>query len=189
MYDNQYNKAIANKLKQNNKKQIKRQEEAIGMSDTSFTSHLEAETLKDKNIVGGSGYVASTVRDLGFDEEKTTGATGSGVAVGSGAPKPKRTRKPKQVGGTILGLADIDTQPRGDPIIEVPLEKTAPSTSKMNTQAKRRSKSEMPSTIGGAKPRQPNKYALLVKEIMGKQNLKMIEASKYIKEHSLYKKD
>ena len=59
----------------------------------------------------------------------------------------------------------------------------------MNTHTKRRPKSEMPSTKGGSKPRQANKYALLVKEIMGKQNLKMIEASKYIKEHGLYKKD
>ena len=57
----------------------------------------------------------------------------------------------------------------------------------MNTQTKRVPKSEMPSTRGGAKPRQPNKYAILVKEIMAKQNLKMIEASKYIKEHGLYK--
>ena len=186
MYNNKYNVEIANKLKRNNKKQITRQEKADAMGDTSFTSHLESAALKDKNITGGSGYAAATVRDMGYEEEKTNGAVGSGAAV---EVKPKRTRKPKQEGGAILGLADIQTVPRGDEPITAPLEKTAPSASKMNTQTKRRSKSEMPSTRGGAKPRQPNKYALLVKEIMGKQNLKMIEASKYIKEHNLYKKD
>ena len=181
MYDNQYNKDIASKLKQNNKRQIKNQEKNNSMGDTSFTSHLEAETLKDKNIVGGSGFVAATVKDLGFENDKTNGV------VCSGTPKPKRTRKPKQEGGAILGLANFDTEPRGDEPLTAPLEKTAPSTSKMNTQTKRVPKSEMPSTRGRAKPRQANKYALLVKEIMGKQNLKMIEASKYIKDHGLYK--
>ena len=124
---------------------------------------------------------------MGYEEEKTNGVVGSGATV---EVKPKRTRKPKQEGGAILGLADIQNrEARVDEPLTAPLEKTAPSASKMNTQTKRRSKSEMPSTRGGAKPRQPNKYALLVKEIMGKQNLKMIEASKYIKEHNLYKKD
>ena len=92
MYNNKYNNEIANKLKQNNKKQIKRQTEAQGMGDTSFTSHLESETLKDKNIVGGSGYAAATVRDLGFNEDKTNGAVGSGAAVGTAKPKRNANR-------------------------------------------------------------------------------------------------
>ena len=159
MYNNQYNNEIANKLKRNNKKQINRQTETATMGDTSFTSHLESAALRNKNITGGSGYVAATVADLGFD--KTDGV------IGSGAPKPKRTRKPKQVGGAVLGLADIQAEPRGDEPITAPLEKTAPSASKMNTSTKRVPKSEMPSTRGGAKPRQPNKYALFIKRDHG----------------------
>ena len=129
------------------------------MGDTSFTSHLESLALKDKHVIGGSGYVAAAVADIGCNEDKTNGVVGSA--------KPKRTRKPKQVGGAVLGLADIQTEPRGDPIIEAPLIKEAPSASKMNTQTKRMPMSEMPSTRGGAKPRQPNKYALLVKNPWG----------------------
>ena len=92
MYNNTYNIEIANKLKRKNKKQINRQEKADAMGDTSFTSHLESETLKDKNIVGGSGYAAATVRDLGFNEDKTNGV------VGSGTPKKKRNTKTRRRG-------------------------------------------------------------------------------------------
>ena len=70
MYNNKYNIEIANKLKSNNKKQINRQEKADAMGDTSFTSHLESAALKDTNIIGGSGYAAATVRDMGYEEEK-----------------------------------------------------------------------------------------------------------------------
>ena len=84
---------------------------------------LRARPLKNKNTVGDSGYAAATAKDLGFEE--TDGAVGSGIAVGSGAPKPKRTRKPKQVGGAVLGLANVDTEPRGDPLPEAPLVKEA----------------------------------------------------------------
>ena len=42
---------------------------------------------------------------------------------------------------------------------------------------------------GGAKKKRVNKYALLVKEIMQKHNIKnLAEASKYIKDNGLYKK-
>ena len=52
--------------------------------------------------------------------------------MGSGEPtvKKKRTRKTKIVGGATLGLADIETEPRGDPPLPGPLEKTAPKASK-----------------------------------------------------------
>ena len=93
MYSKEYNKTIAGKLKQNNKKQTQRQEEAAKMGDTSFTSHLEGMALRDANVEGGSGYAEATVRDLGFADEKTEGA------VGVDPPKRKRTRKSKKVGG------------------------------------------------------------------------------------------
>jgi hypothetical protein len=45
-------------------------------------------------------------------------------------PKKKRTRKTKIVGGATLGLADVEAEPRGDPPLPGPLEKTAPKASK-----------------------------------------------------------
>ena len=106
MHNNQYSNEIANKLQRNRKKPIDRQPDAAAMGDTSFTSHLESAALKPKSITGGSGYAAATVKDMGYDEDKTNGV------VGSGPPKPQRNSKPKQVGGAVLGLADIETQPR-----------------------------------------------------------------------------
>ncbi len=78
MYQNHYNQTIAQKVRQNAKKQIQRQEESATMSDPSFTSHLESMTLRDSTIEGGSGYASATVRDLGFPDEKTNGVVGSG---------------------------------------------------------------------------------------------------------------
>ena len=97
------------------------------MGETSFTSHLEGMALRDSNIVGGSGYAEATVRDQGFEDQKTDGAVGSGVPI----VKRKRTRKPKkEVGCAILGLADIETEPRGDNDIIQPIIKSAPRASK-----------------------------------------------------------
>ena len=181
MYNNKYNNSIADRVKRNSKKQIARQEQAATMGDTSFTSHLEGMALRDANVEGGSGYAEATARDQGFPEEATNGV------VGSGEPKKRRTRKSKQEGGAILGLADIATDPRGDPPPPAPLAKIAPSSSKMKPQTEPVVISEMPSRVGGAK--RVNKYALLVKEIMQKNKMKLPEASKYIKDNNLYKKD
>ena len=115
MYQNDYNESIAKKVRHNAKKQIERQEAASTMGDSSFTSHLEGMALRDSTIEGGSGYASATVRDLGFPDEHTNGVVGSGEPVA----KKKRTRKSKSnvVGGAILGLSEITTDPRGDPAV------------------------------------------------------------------------
>ena len=147
MYQNDYNQSIAQKVRQNAKKQIQRQEQAATMGDSSFTSHLEGMALRDAKVEGGSGYAEATVRDLGFPDEKTNGAVGSGEPVA----KRKRGRKSKAVGGAVLGLADITTDPRGDPSVSAPLEKTAPTSSKENVQVVPVVKSEMNGVAGGSK--------------------------------------
>jgi hypothetical protein len=134
MYANAYNKNIANRLKDNDKKLIQHQEESNKMTDTSFTSHLEGMALRDEDVVGGSGYAEATVRDEGFEGENTEGARGSGEPNDPPAKKTRKPRKSKEVGGAILGLAEIETDPRGDPSLKAPLEKTAPSASKEHTQ-------------------------------------------------------
>ena len=188
MYDNTYNKNIGKRLKENDQKLIQHQEEVNKMGDTSFTSHLEGMALRDENVVGGSGYVEATVRDMGYEAEKTEGAKGTDEH--EAVTPPKKTRKPrksKETGGAILGLAEIETDPRGDPSLKAPLEKTAPSSSKMNTQTEATTKSDMPAVVVGSGKKQ-NRYRMLVKEIMQKHGLKLPEAAKYIKEHKLYTK-
>ena len=127
MYNNAYNNNIKERVKKNIKKHIARQEEHNNMGETSFTSHLEGMALRDSNVEGGNGYVEATVRDQGYEDQKTNGAVGSGMPI----VKRKRTRKPKkEVGGAILGLADIETEPRGDNDIIPPVIKSAPRASK-----------------------------------------------------------
>ena len=68
--------------------------------------HLEGMTLRDADIEGGSGHAAATLKDQGF--EPTNGAVGFSETI----VKKKRTRKSKkEVCGTTLGLADIETDP------------------------------------------------------------------------------
>ena len=189
MYDNTYNKNIGKRLKENDQKLIQHQEEVNQMGDTSFTSHLEGMALRDENVVGGSGYVEATVRDMGYEAEKTEGAKGR--AEHDPTTPPKKTRKPRKSksveGGAILGLAEVETEPRGDPGLKAPLVKTAPSSSKENIQTEPTTKSDMPAVVVGS-GKKPNRYRTLVKEIMQKHGLKLPEAAKYIKEHSLYTK-
>ncbi len=91
------------------------------------------------------------------------------------------------MGGAILGLAEITTDPRGDPDVSAPLEKTAPTASQENVQVVPVVKSEMNGVVGGSKKRS-SKYAIFVKKIMAERGVKLPEASKYIKDSSLYKK-
>jgi hypothetical protein len=44
-----------------------------------------------------------------------------------------------------------------------------------------------PVAEGGAKPKRTNARAAIVSKIMKEKGLKMVEASKYVKEHGLYK--
>ena len=191
MYNNEYNTQIAQRLLENNEKLIRHQDEINAMADTSFTSHLEGMALRDQNVIGGSGYTEATVRDIGYAADKTEGAKGNGE------PEPVvKTRKPRKSknkvvvdGGAILGLAEIETDPRGDPTVKAPLVQDAPSSSKENTQTEVTVVTEMPAAkaVGGGK--QLNKYRALVKEIMEKHKMKLPDAAKYIKEHNLYNKD
>ena len=56
--------------------------------------------------------------------------------MGSGSPivKKKRTHITKKEGGAILGIADIEIEPRGDPLPNPPSIKTGPKASKCKLQ-------------------------------------------------------
>ena len=185
MYQNDYNESIAKKVRHNAKKQIDRQESAATMGDSSFTSHLESMALRDSNIEGGSGYASAIVRDLGFPDDKANGVVGSGEPIA----KKKRTRKSKSkaVGGAILGLSEITTDPRGDPAVSEPHVQIAPTSSQELIQETPVVKSEMNGVVGGSKKRS-NKYALLAEQAMAEHTMKLPEASAYINSNNLYKK-
>ena len=164
-------------------------------------------TLRDPSVHGGNGYAAAALRNQGY--EQAEGAIGSRAV--EFTVKKKRTRKTKIIGGANLGLADIETEPRGDPPLPGPLEKTAPKASKskldditLKAPTSRKSKQQVikpEETVieaktedvnvgsGGSKKKRVNAYALLAKEVMQKNNFKKLaDASKFIKDNNLYTK-
>ena len=178
MCKNEYNTEIVAKLNRNLRSQIQRDTDANRSIDTPLTSRLESSTLRDADIVGGSGYGASTVGDMGFS--KTNGIVGSGIGetsvleTNNNIPRKRKPREKKQ-GGAMLSLANIDTDPRSivDSVIDnKPHEKTAPTTNPEQPIAVKRKVKH--AVEGGAAPRKVNKYALLVKEIMAKHSIKKI---------------
>ena len=68
------------------------------MGDTSFAAHLEGMALRAPSVEGGSGYVASTVRDQGFADEATKGVVGSGEKEENTQNKERSTRRYFKVG-------------------------------------------------------------------------------------------
>ena len=134
------------------------------------------------------------MRDQGY--ELTNGVTGSGEPI----IKKTRTRKPKIKGSGQLGLANFETEPRGDEPMPAPLKRAAPKASKSKladvtlkdkattkpqdkatseSQDEETNESQNDDTVvsGGAKRKRVNKYALLVKEIMQKHNIKNFSRS------------
>ena len=95
-YDNKYNRALGENVRQVNQKHIDRQSAANddAPANDPVTSQVESMVLKNPDIVGGNGYAAATLGDFGY--EPTLGAVGEG--------KPKRARKKKGEGAAAAGM-------------------------------------------------------------------------------------
>ena len=72
-YANDYSRSISQQLRTIDQNHINRIQSISETNQSDVTSPLEATTLVNQNIHGGSGYSAATVQDLGF--EPTMGAT------------------------------------------------------------------------------------------------------------------
>ena len=101
-YDNKNNRSIAAKVMQLNQAHVNHENTINDNAEANdpVTSQVESMTLKHPDIVGGNGYAAATLGDLGF--EPTLGA--------EGGAKPKKPRKKKGeglagAGGMGAGLA------------------------------------------------------------------------------------
>jgi len=194
-YSNQYNQNVADRVRAYSQKHINR-ENAINDFSTSYEipSLLEASVLKEPAVHGGSGFAAATAQDLGF--EPTLGATsgegkakrvrkkvievGEGLsaagvsaagmsAAGMSAAGVSGGSKSKRKGGALLSLKDMDAM-HGQP--------------EPTIQAKVTVKAEGSDRAVGGGSR--GKRIAIVKEVMKKHGLSLIEASKYVKEHKLY---
>ena len=126
MYNNSYNSKLKSKLNKINKDKIEHEKKINDNAvDPSLNSRLESMVMRNKNIHGGSGYVASTLKDLGYKEDQMKGLgsdhqmernVGCGLSAGglSAGSKKRKSKKQTETGGAILGMVDLI--PHGNPV-------------------------------------------------------------------------
>lgn len=192
-YSNAYSQAIASQVAQINRRHIEHLEN-VEQNAHDPTTQLEGMALKFDQVHGGSGYAAATVQDLGF--EPTNGVTGSGVSGGgvsgggvSGGGKKARKKKKKKsmTAGALLSLSSMDAmqgQPADTTCAKIAV-KSAPHKDQPTPDAVVATGAGV---SGGAKPKRVNARNAIVQQVMKERGLKLIEASKYVKEHGLYSK-
>jgi hypothetical protein len=151
------------------------------------------------DMIGGSGFGAGTFMDTGYSS--TLGAsskkTGAGTCKGSkkyikggNINSLKLTRKiggninPRKIGGKLIPKTEMPSSSMaGGTILGIPQNKVG-----INIEPKNKKKTGA-GMSGGKKINKSKNIkdrSVLVKKIMEEKGLSMINASKYIKEHSLY---
>jgi hypothetical protein len=195
-YNNEYNQSIAAQLQNLYANHI--QHENASNDNTrqnDVMDPLEGMALRKEEVHGGSGTAAATLQDLGY--EPMNGATGSGEPQ---EPKPKRkyARKTMKVGvpsamdpgptATAGGVSAGGVSAGGvsgggvgtDRVIGGGvLETVANIASSVAPFA--------PLLLAAGKETGGSKRHDIVKRIMKEKGLNLIQASKHVKEHGLYK--
>jgi hypothetical protein len=152
--------------------------------------HKHKNKCKCPKLQGGNGFAAGTHMDTGFGV--TDGATSSNTKPSKLQPHDPINRPLR--GGAILGLV------KGNSTLDNTNVRPAYAVNKKTVQSTSKKmldhpvvKSEMPSsTLSGlgkhkdVNPKRPNARAAIVRKVMAEKGLKLIEASKYVKEHGLY---
>ena len=215
MYNNSYNSKLISKLNKINKDKIEHEKKINNNAvDPSLNSRLESMVMRNKNLHGGSGYVASTLHDQGYsiDQMKGLGSDqmerteGCGLSAGglsagglsagglSAGSKKRKAKKQTEIGGAILGLADVDI-PKGNPPPTGPMIRAGPQADAFDHPIEQKivTKDNMKGVrVGSGKKvkskseRKPSARNELIKTIMKEKNLSLPAASKYIKDHNLY---
>ena len=190
-YDNQYNRAIGEKVRRVNQKHIDHQnvDNDNAPCNDPVTSQVESMVLKHPDVVGGNGYAAATLGDFGYEptlgaakpkkprKKKGEGAAAAGMPAGLAAAGMAAAGTS---GGALLTVQDIDKM-HGQP----PLAMNA----KITVQAKPHNAElmgegrEVGAGVSGGSRKKRND---LVKEIMKSKGLSLPEASKHIKANKLY---
>ena len=184
-YNNEYNQTIAAKLQNLYTNHIQHEN---AMNDNTRQNDvmdpLEGMALRNEDVHGGSGTGAATLQDLGY--EPMDGATGSGEQQ---EPKPKRKYIRKTMKVAVPSAMDSDPSA------------TAGGVSAGGVSAGGVSGGGVIDTIGDiaktvapfaplllAAGKPSNARHEIVKRIMKEKGLSLIDASKHVKEHGLYKK-
>ena len=195
-YDNQYNRAIGEKVRQVNQKHINKQNEDndnAAVNDP-VTSQVEAMVLKHPDVVGGNGYAAATLGDFGFEptlgaakpkrarKKKGAGASGAGMHDGLAAAglAAAGTAGAGASGGALLTVQDIDKM-HGQPPLTMDAKITV-QAKPYNAEMMGEGRQVGAGISGGGRQKRND----LVKEIMKSKGLSLPEASKHIKANKLY---
>ena len=200
-FSNAYNKSVANKAIANAKKDIATKDKMYDNPASSLAPHSQQEymNVQHPEVVGGSGSLAATSYDMGF-EPKVVGDTKNSKArakrvaraLGGQAPpmpvttepaiKPKRVRKAKTVAGgdlndvikTVGNVVDTGVK------VAKGVAAVAPYVLPL---------------VGLGKEGKPKRTVAhlsewneLVKKVRQEKGLSLKDTLKYIKEHNLYKK-
>ena len=190
-YNNEYNQSIAAQLQNLYANHI--QHENASNDNTrqnDVMDPLEGMALRKEEVHGGSGTAAATLQDLGY--ESMNGATGSGEPQ---EPKPKRkyARKTMKVavpsamdpgptataGGVSAGGVSAGGVSGGAECGGGVLDTVASIASSVAPFA--------PLLLAAGKETGGSKRHDIVKRIMKEKGLNLIQASKHVKEHGLYK--
>ncbi|AIF72182.1 MAG: hypothetical protein QLV_16 [Qinghai Lake virophage] len=151
------------------------------------------DTLGPALLGKGNMKIADMAKRISAIEKEHEQITGK-------APKKKgRPKKEKVEGGFNLGkaLKDVgklakpvvaDVKSRGKEAVKDLIKQVGRSAKKsLKESINKNAKDAVQATGGAKKPDGRKRRAELVKKIMKEKGLKMVEASKYVKEHGLYK--
>jgi hypothetical protein len=152
--------------------------------------------------MSAAGVTGAGIRPIGSGRKKKSGSgimETIGDVIHTVAPLAplllaagKKARSKKTATGITGGDLSLlhYNELKGQPPLTAPAEKkvTIPANA-ASRQVRPTTKADMPASYtAGAKPRKPNARNELVKKVMKEHGLSLPNASKYVKEHGLYKK-
>ena len=193
-YNNAYNQTIAAQLQNLYANHI--QHENTSNDNTrqnDVMDPLEGMALRKEEVHGGSGTAAATLQDLGY--EPMDGATGSGEPQ---EPKPKRKYVRKTMKAAVPSAMDPEPSATAGGVSAGGV-----SAGGVSAGGRKEKGGGVLDTIGNiasavapfaplllaaGKEEGCGKRHEIVKRIMKEKGLSLIEASKHVKQHGLYKK-
>ena len=200
-FSNAYNQSVANKVISNVKKDIATKDRMYDDPASFVEPHSQQEymNVQHPEVVGGSGNLAATSHDMGYEPKKVGGARVNKARAkrvakaieGEGKPmiiteqttviKPKRVRKAKAKGGDFNDVMDG-------------IKKTASTVGDVVKTAASVAPYVLP-LVGLGKEGKPKKsmthlseWNELVKKVRAETGKSLKDTLKHIKENNLYKK-
>jgi hypothetical protein len=212
-YDTPSNRAVAKRVREIDQRHINRIKSISETNGYDIATPLEAMTMRHREVVGGSGFAAATVQDLGF--EPTMGATpnqsGSGMSGGGMSGGSTTTDRPigggmsgggmsgggmsgggmsggGMSGGALLTLQDMHKMTGQPPPTRQKkiTQKASPHKDQQVPEPARGPMINGPVGAGKPRSRAPTARNELVRQVMKEQKMTLPQASKYIKERGLY---